>query len=268
MPGARIVLYDRINHKRDGEIGLSRVAVVTGGASGLGASICRHLARQGRRVAVLDLDAQAAEKTAESLRSGGAEAIGAEVDVADRDAVDRALERVRPELGPTEILVTCAAVSGFVRFEEITLELWQQTLAVNLTGTFHCAQAAIPDMVAAGWGRIVTISSHAGQSGTARQAHYSASKGGVIALTKTLALEYAAKGITVNTIPPFAIDTPMLRANQQAGLLPGDEVLTRMIPARRLGTPDDVGATCAFLCSDAAGYLTGQIISPNGGAVL
>lgn len=245
----------------------SRVAVVTGGASGVGASICQHLARQDRRVAVLDLDGEAAEKAAESLRSGGAAAVAVQLDVADRSEVDRAFEQVRAALGPVGILVTSAAVAGFLRFEEITPDVWERTLAVNLTGTFHCIQSAIPDMVAAGWGRIVTISSAAGQTGSLRQAHYSASKGGVIALTKALALEYSARGITVNTVPPFAVDTPLLRAAQDAGLLAKTEVVARMIPAGRLGTPDDIAAACAFLCSDAAAYITGQVLAPNGGAV-
>ena len=244
-----------------------RVAVVTGGASGLGLSICEHLARQGRLVGVLDLDGDAAEKVAVDLRAQGARAAAVQVDVSDRAAVDRAFDRVRAELGPVSILVTSAAVAGFVPFEEITADDWARTIAVNLTGTFHCLQAAIPDMVAAGWGRIVTISSAAGQTGSPRQGHYSASKGGVIALTKTVALEYAAKGITANTIPPFTADTPMLRAAQQARHLPKTEALARMVPAGRLGTGDDIAAICAFLCSDEAGYITGQVIGVNGGAV-
>ncbi len=247
---------------------MSRVAVVTGGASGLGLSICEHLAAQDRRVAVLDRDADGAEKVAEGLRAGGADAIAAAVDVSDRAAVDRVFEKVRAELGPIEILVTSAAVSGFVPFEEIKLDDWERTIRVNLTGTFNCLQSAIADMVAAGWGRIVTISSAAGQTGSLRQAHYSASKGGVIALTKTVALEYASRGITVNTIPPFTVDTPMLRAAQESKYLPNADVLARMIPAGRLGTGDDIGATCAFLCSDGASYITGQVIGVNGGAVL
>lgn len=244
-----------------------RVAVVTGGASGMGRSICEHLARQGHRVAVLDLDAAAAEEVAATLVGEGAEAVAAEVDVSDRRAVASAFETVRGELGPVEILVTSAAVANFVPFEEITLDDWDRMLRVNLTGTFHCIQTAIPDMVAAGWGRIVTVSSAAGQTGSVRQGHYSASKGGVIALTKTVALEYAAKGITANTIPPFAVDTPLLRGAQASRFLPGDEVLARMIPSGRLGTGDDIGATCAFLCSDAASYITGQVIGVNGGAI-
>jgi 2-hydroxycyclohexanecarboxyl-CoA dehydrogenase len=239
---------------------MSRVAVVTGGGSGMGRSIGEHLARQGHRVAVLDLDGSAVESTAG--------VIGVQVDVADRASVDDALTTVREELGPIAILVTSAAVSGFLPFEEITPEDWARTIAVNLTGTFHCIQAAIPDMVAAGWGRIVTISSAAGQTGSPRQGHYSASKGGVIALTKTVALEYAAKGITANTIPPFTVDTPMLRAAQEAKQIAPPEVLARMVPAGRLGTGDDIAAACAFLCSDEAGYITGQVIGVNGGAVM
>ena len=151
---------------------------------------------------------------------------------------------MRDTLGPTEVLVTSAAIAGFTRFDKITLEEWNRYLAVNLTGTFLCLQAALPDMVTAEWGRIVTISSAAGQQGASRQGHYSATKGGVIALTKTAALEYAARGITVNTVPPFIIDTPMLREQQRANTLPSTDLLTRAIPAGRLGTGDDVAALC------------------------
>jgi 2-hydroxycyclohexanecarboxyl-CoA dehydrogenase len=216
---------------------------------------------------VLDLDYDGALETAESLRTDSAQTLARSVDVSDRTAVDTVLDEVRTALGRIEILVTSAALSRFVRFEAITLEEWNRTLAVNLTGTFNCLQSAIPDMVAAGWGRIVTISSAAGQTGSVRQADYSASKGGVISLTKTVALEYATRGITVNTIPPFTVDTPMLRAAQESKHVPHSEMLTRMIPAGRLGTADDIAGVCAFLCSDAASYMTGQVIGVNGGAV-
>lgn len=246
---------------------MSRVAVVTGGASGVGRGISEHLARDGAALAVLDLDGDGAAETAHAIRSSGGRAHAISVDVGDRGSVADAYATVRSELGPIEILVTSAAISGFVPFEEITAEIWDRMLRVNLTGTFHCIQLAIPDMVAAGWGRIVTISSAAGQTGSLLQADYSATKGGVIALTKTVALEYAAKGITANTVPPFMVDTPLFRRAQADGFLPEDKHLTRMVPARRLGTGDDIGATCAFLCSDGAGYLTGQVIGVNGGAV-
>ena len=247
---------------------MTRVAVVTGGASGVGRAVAEHLAEAGCAVAVLDLDADGAAATAAAMEARGSRAIGAQVDVTDRTAVDTAYARVRSELGPIEIVVTSAGISGFVRFQDLTQDLWEQTLAVNLTGTFHCLQAAISDMVAAGWGRIVTISSAAGQTASPRQAHYSASKGGVIALTKTLAAEFARKGITANTVPPFTIDTPMLHDAQEAGHLPDTVALAGMVPAGRLGTVDDIAAVCTFLCSEEAGYITGQVIAANGGAII
>jgi 2-hydroxycyclohexanecarboxyl-CoA dehydrogenase len=247
---------------------VNRVAVVTGGGSGLGEAIAEHLAGEGHSVAVLDIDGDAAEQVATKLQDRGARAIAIAADVADPDAVAESFQQTRDLLGPTGILVTSAAVAGFTRFDEISLEEWNRYLAVNLTGTFLCMQAALTDMVEAQWGRIVTISSAAGQTGAVRQGHYAATKGGVIALTKTVAAEYAAKGITANTIPPFVIDTPMLREQQAAKKLPPAEMLMHAIPARRLGSPDDVAAMCAFLCSELAGYVTGQVIGVNGGAVL
>ena len=247
---------------------MTRVAVVTGGGSGLGQTISEHLAREGHRVAVLDVDAEAAEKVSADLAACGASAVAVQVDVADPVGVAGAFETVRGTLGPIEILITSAAVAGFTRFDQIGFDEWNRYLAVNLTGTFLCLQAALPDMVAARWGRVVTISSAAGQTGSIRQGHYSASKGGVIALTKTVALEYAAKGITVNTVPPFTVDTPMLREAQRAKNLPPSEILAKAIPVGRLGTGDDIAAICAFLCSDSASYITGQVIGVNGGAVI
>src|ERR1700737_3386621 len=167
---------------------MSRVAVVTGGAAGMGLAISRRLAQEGRHVAVLDLDGDAAERAAVELRSSGAQAVAAAVDVSDRPAVDAALAQVRTELGPIEIMVTSAGIDRFEPFTEISLDSWERMLAVNLTGTFHCLQAAVPDMLEGGWGRIVTISSSSAQSGSRRMAHYVASKGGVIGLTKALGL--------------------------------------------------------------------------------
>ncbi len=247
---------------------MTKVAIVTGGASGVGRAICAHLARQGNNVAVADVDVDAAGVVAGELRAAGVDATPVSVDVVERVSVDQAFDRVRESLGSIDILVTSAAVSGFVPFRAITEEVWSRTLAVNLTGTFHCVQAAIGDMVGGGWGRVVTISSAAGQTASARQAHYSASKGGVIALTRTVAAEFASKGITVNTIAPMTVDTPMLRAAHEAGHLPAAEVLARAIPAGRLGTGDDIAAMCAFLCSEDAGYVTGQVIGVNGGGVM
>lgn len=245
-----------------------RVAVVTGGASGVGLGISRHLADAGHRVAILDLDRGAADRTAEELRCRGADALAVQVDVSSRPGIDAALDEVRARLGPVHVLVTSAAITGFAPLTEITVVDWDRIISVDLTGTFHCIQAALPDMTAERWGRIVTISSSAGQIGSPRQAHYAAAKGGIISLTKTVAREYASQGITANTIPPFCVDTPMLRASQGQGNVPGPEAMSSAIPAGRAGTLDDIGAACAFLCSEAASYLTGQVIAVNGGAVL
>ena len=246
-----------------------RVAVVSGAASGMGLAIARHLAAQGRRVGLLDLDGDAALRAAEALREAGANAIGVATDVADRGAVDAALDKVRAELGPIGIMVTSAGLDAFASFTDITLESWERSLAVNLTGTFHCLQAAVPDMLEAHWGRMITISSSSAQSGAMRRAHYVAAKGGVIALTKALALELAPHGITVNCIPPGVIDTPMLRRAEAAGdVAKLEKLAARAIPVGRAGTPEDIAVACGFLCSDEAGFITGQVIGVNGGMVL
>ena len=241
---------------------MSRVAVVTGGASGIGFGVAERLLDAGHPVAILDHRADAVVDAADALG-----ALGQAADVCDRAGVDRAMAAIRDELGPIGIMVTSAGVTAQDRFTEITVEDWERVIGTNLTGTFHCIQSAVADMVDAGWGRIVTISSTAGQAGAPKQAHYAASKGGVIALTKALALELAPKGITVNTIPPSIIDTPMARQGERAGEVPagGLEALGAMTPVRRVGRPDDVAAACAFLCSEDAGFITGQQINVNGG---
>jgi 2-hydroxycyclohexanecarboxyl-CoA dehydrogenase len=243
---------------------MGRVAVVTGAASGIGLGVARRFAVEGDKVALLDRHGEAAEEAAEALRQEGATALALEVDVADWSAVDAGFERVRTELGPVGVLVTCAGVEAFDAVLDITPETWNRILAVNLTGTFSCVQAALPDMIEAGWGRIVTISSSSAQSGAPRMAHYAASKGGVIGLTKALARDLAGNGITVNTIPPSLVDTPMARDAEARGLVNVD-VMAKMVPLGRAGTPDDIAAACSFLCSDSGSYITGQVVGVNGG---
>jgi 2-hydroxycyclohexanecarboxyl-CoA dehydrogenase len=247
---------------------MGRVAVVTGAASGIGLAIGRRLAGRGDRVALLDLQGDAVQRAAEDVRATGAQVIAAKVDVTHRGEVDDALDEVRKKFGPVEIMVTSAGLDAFEPFTDITIESWERILAINLTGTFHCLQAAVPDMLAARWGRMVTISSSSAQSGAARMAHYVASKGGVIGLTKALALELARHGITVNNISPALIDTPMARRAEAAGDLAKIEKLAARIPVGRAGTPEDVAATCGFLCSDEASFITGQLVGVNGGMVL
>jgi 2-hydroxycyclohexanecarboxyl-CoA dehydrogenase len=243
---------------------MSRVAVVTGGGSGMGRAICQQLADRGHRVAVLDINDEAAAVVAKEISSSGGTASAVQVDVSDRAAIETALGEVRSVFGPIDIMVTSAGIEGFEDFLAITPAAWDRMMAVNLTGTFHCLQAAVPDMIEAGWGRIVTISSSSAQSGTRNMSHYVASKGGVIAFTKALALDLASKGITVNTIPPGVIDTPMMRRPIAAGTMNVDAVIARA-PLGRLGTPEDIAAACVFLCSEEAGYITGQQINVNGG---
>jgi NAD(P)-dependent dehydrogenase (short-subunit alcohol dehydrogenase family) len=244
---------------------VSRVAVVTGGASGIGLGVARQFVADGHRVAIFDRNGAAAEEAASELRTGGATALAVEVDVADRASVDAGFRQVRSELGLVEILVTSAGIESFTPVLEITPERWDQIIAVNLTGTFTCAQAAVADMLAGGWGRIVTISSSSAQSGAPHMAHYAASKGGVISLTKALAVELARSGITVNTIPPSLVDTPMARQAEAAGDFPGVDVIAPMVPLGRAGTPADIATACSFLCGEGGSYITGQIIGVNGG---
>jgi NAD(P)-dependent dehydrogenase (short-subunit alcohol dehydrogenase family) len=244
---------------------VSRVAVVTGGASGIGLGAARQFVADGYRVAVLDRNGEGVKAAAAEIQTVGDPVLAVEVDVADRSSVEAAFNRVREELGPVDILVTSAGVESFDPILDITAEKWDRIIAVNLTGTFACVQAALPDMLASGWGRIITISSSSAQSGAPNMAHYAASKGGVIALTKALAVDLARNGITVNTIPPSLVDTPMARAAEAAGDFPGVDLVGPMVPVGRAGTPADIAAACSFLCSEGASYITGQIIGVNGG---
>ena len=217
---------------------MSRVAVVTGGASGIGLGVARRFAADGHRVAL-------ARPRRRGGRGRGRRAARGGATVAGRRGRRRRPRRrstpastaVRAELGPVEILVTSAGIESFTPVLDITAEKWDRIIAVNLTGTFTCVQAALPDMLAAGWGRIVTISSSSAQSGAPNMAHYAASKGGVIGLTKALAVELARSGITVNTIPPSLVDTPMARKAEAAGDFPGVDVVGPMVPLGRAGTP-------------------------------
>lgn len=243
-----------------------KVAVVTGGGSGIGEAIAHRLADDGMSIGVLDLDGDAAERVAAGLRDDGHEALGVAVDVSDRGAVEAGFALIRSELGPVAVLVNNAGRDGFRRFVNITEEEWNGIIAVNLTGTFHCTQVGITDMLEAGWGRVVNISSSSAQGGQEFMSHYVSSKAGMIGLTQSLAKELGPAGITVNTVPPGFIDTPMLRRSEAKGLLGGSvadhEART---PVRRVGTGADIANAVAFLACEASDYITGQIIGVNGG---
>lgn len=241
-----------------------RTSIVTGGASGIGGAISRRLAADGAMVAIFDLNGDAARATALSIEEAGGKAIGLSVDVTDRSAIDTALDEVRARLGRPAILVNSAGMTVDGPSLEITAETWNRVLAVNLTGTFDCCQAVLPDMVEEGWGRIVNISSSSVHSGVPKMAAYVSAKSGVVGLTKVLALEFAPHGITVNTIPPGFIETPMLRQAVERGLVNVEEQAANT-PVGRIGQPEDIAAACAFLVSEEASYITGQIIGVNGG---
>jgi NAD(P)-dependent dehydrogenase (short-subunit alcohol dehydrogenase family) len=227
-------------------------AVVTGGGSGIGAAIVARLRADGHHVAILDL-------------KPGDDEFAFAADVTDRGQIDEALAGVRAKLGPVAILVNAAGLDSFKKFHDVTFERWQRVIDVNLNGVFHCVQAVLPDMIEAGWGRIVNISSSSTHSGAPFMSPYVAAKSAVNGLTKTLALEYGPDGITVNAVPPGFIDTPMLRAAAEKGFLGDIEKNIAATPVRRMGRPEDIAAACAFLVSEEAGYITGQILGVNGG---
>ncbi|WP_106402597.1 SDR family NAD(P)-dependent oxidoreductase [Actinocorallia populi] len=230
-----------------------RTAVVTGGGSGIGKAIAERLKADGLRVATLDLNPPATEHSYKA-------------DVTSREQIDEALTRIRASLGPVTVLVNAAGLDGFKRFADLSFASWQRVIDVNLNGVFHCVQAVLPDMVETGWGRIVNISSSSAHSGQQYMAHYVSAKSAVNGLTKALALELGPAGVTVNAVPPGFIDTPMLRKAEERGLLGGTiEDHIQRTPVRRVGTPQDLAATCSFLISEEAGYITGQIVGVNGG---
>jgi 2-hydroxycyclohexanecarboxyl-CoA dehydrogenase len=229
-----------------------KTAVVTGGGSGIGRAVAARLRAGGYHVATIDLNPSDDE-------------FAQTADVTDRAQVEAALSAIRAPLGPVGILVNAAGLDGFKRFTDITFEEWQKVVDVNLNGVFHCIQAVLPDMVDAGWGRIVNISSSSTHSGTPYMAHYVAAKSAINGLTKSLALEYGPAGITVNAVPPGFIDTPMLRNAEARGRLGNVQATIDATPVRRIGKPEDIAAACAFLISEEAGYITGQILGVNGG---
>jgi 2-hydroxycyclohexanecarboxyl-CoA dehydrogenase len=228
-----------------------KTAVVTGGGSGIGQAVAQRLRADGLDVAIIDVNPSDAE-------------FAYTADVTDRTAVDDALTAIRAQLGPVTVLVNAAGLEKFKRFTDITFDDWQRVIDVNLNGVFHCVQAVLPDMIEAGWGRIVNISSSSTHSGQPFMSPYVAAKSAVNGLTKSLALEYGPSGITVNAVPPGFIDTPMLRKSEERGYLVVEKNI-EATPVRRIGRPEDIAAACAFLISEEAGYITGQILGVNGG---
>ena len=245
---------------------INRVALVTGGGAGIGAAVCHRLAREGRSVTVLGRGAENTSVVAKAINEGGGRAIAVQADVSDRGQVASALAEVRERLGPVTILVNNAGVEEFCAFEDIGEDAWDHIMNVNLKGVYHVTQLVLPDMVGAGWGRIVNLTALGAQIGGPNMAHYTASKGGLTAMTRTLAVELGPKGITVNAVSPGFIQTPMAQRAIDGGLFhaPPEEILASY-PIPRIGQPEEVAVAIAMFTADDAGYITGQTLGVNGG---
>jgi NAD(P)-dependent dehydrogenase (short-subunit alcohol dehydrogenase family) len=248
---------------------MNRVALVTGGGAGMGEAACHRLSREGKSVAVLDINTANAEHVAGAINEAGGRAMAVTADITCRDQVERAVETVHTQLGHIGVLVNCAGVEHFAAFEAIDSEQWDRMLSINLKGNYQVTQTVVPDMIAQHWGRIINFSSISAQSGAAHMVHYAAAKGGVIAMTRSLALELGPKGITVNAIAPGLINTPMAqRAIEGNKFGMPVEKLVRTFPIPRMGEPDEVAAAVAFFASEDAGYITAQLLGLNGGTAV
>ena len=242
-----------------------RVAVVTGGARGIGRAICLTLAERGADVVVADIDFPGAQKTAERVRELGSEPLALQVDVSNRASVRGMVEETVDRFGHLDVLVNNAGICPWTPFHEISDAEWERVIAVNLNGPFYCTQEAIRVMAEHGWGRIIAISSVAGKMGALQAgAHYCATKGGIIAMTMCVARKYAGRGITANVVAPGQTETDLIRDWSEEAR---SEFLER-IPVGRMGQPEDIAAAVAFLASEEASFITGEVLDVNGGFLM
>ena len=245
-----------------------KTTIVTGGASGIGRAIAEACAREGARVAVVDLNAAGARETVSAIEKAGGVAAAHPLDITDVAAVNAMTAAVVAHWGGLHILVNCAGWDTPMPFVDTTPEFWDKILAINLKGPIACTHAALRHMMKQGSGRVIFIASDAGRVGSTGEAVYSAAKGGLIALTKTLAREMARHRINVNCVCPGPSDTPLFQKEFAAVSPKLAESLKRVIPWGRLGVPDDVAPAVVFLASDGAGFITGQTLSVSGGLTM
>jgi 3-oxoacyl-[acyl-carrier protein] reductase len=242
----------------------TRIAFITGGGRGIGRACAFALAAAGHKIVLADFDRASLDETAAALRDTGATVCAVELDLRSPESIERGFAAAAAELGPPTILVNNAGITRDALVLRMKLEDWNAVLQTNLTGAFLAAKQAVQPMMKERWGRIINIASVVGEAGNAGQANYVASKAGLIGLTKTLALEFASRNITVNAIAPGFIETDMTAVLK-------DEVKAKMladIPLARFGKPDDIAAAVCFLASESAGYITGQVLRVNGGMYL
>ena len=247
-----------------------RVAVVTGGGGGIGGATCARLAGEGAQVAVFDRDLQSAQRVAERIVASGGQAHALQCDITDRASVDAAVSQVTSRLGGIDVLVNNAGWDVFLPFTKTVPEQWERLIAVNLTGALHMHHAVLPGMVERKAGRIVNIASDAARVGSSGEAVYAACKGGLVALSKTLAREHARHNITVNVVCPGPTDTALFADYKKGAGNPEklEEAFRRSIPLGRIGQPEDLPGAIAFFASDDAAYVTGQVLSVSGGLTM
>lgn len=243
----------------------ARVALVTGGARGIGRAIAQALAADGRRVVVADILDQEATKTARAL--GG---MAVHLDVTDTTSVAQGTDEIEQQLGPVEILVNNAGWDELRPFLDTDEGFWNRVIDLNFKGCLRLCHRVVPGMVEREWGRVVNISSDAARVGSSLEAVYSGAKGAVISFTKTLARETARHGVTANAVCPGPTETPLLEALVSEGERGARAIdaMRRAVPMRRLGKPEEVGAAVAFLASEQAGFITGQTMSVSGGLTM
>lgn len=247
-----------------------KTVIVTGGGGGIGGATCRRFAAEGARVAVFDLNLDAAEQVAAAIRDAGGRAQAFRCDITDRASVDAAVAGAEAALGPTDVLVNNAGWDVFKPFTKTEPAQWDRLIAINLTGALHMHHAVLPGMAARKAGRIVNIASDAARVGSSGEAVYAACKGGLVSFSKTIAREHARHGITVNVVCPGPTDTALFADYKTGAGNPEKlmEAFTRAIPLGRIGQPDDLPGAILFFASDDARYVTGQVLSVSGGLTM
>jgi 2-hydroxycyclohexanecarboxyl-CoA dehydrogenase len=247
-----------------------KVVIVTGGGGGIGGATCRRFGEEGARVAVFDIDADAAERTASTIAGAGGAARALACDITDHAAVTRAVAATEAALGPVGVLVNNAGWDVFRLFKDSTPEEWQKLIAINLVGALNMHHAVLPGMLERRAGRIVNIASDAARVGSSGEAVYAACKAGLVGFSKTLAREHARHGITVNVVCPGATNTALFAEYKKGAGNPEklEEAFRRAVPMGRIGEPEDLPGAILFFASDDAAFITGQVLSVSGGLTM